>query len=209
MPAQRRCTRGVECGTRAFTQRDDRARQFRRRIRNRAAGSARVSTRPGARARVLGRCARRRRRCACERAVCRRAPRTRRRDARGERPVARLRASQRCRLDRQPFFPETAVEGDRRIRRVPCLPRLGLRAGGDARDAYRVRRRAAVRVSAARWQYVRFARASAGGTPAGRLESEILLSRFFARLDEHPGLDAAARERLRDFARAHGLAGYV
>ena len=49
----------------------------------------------------------------------------------------------------------------------------------------------------------------ASATLAGRLESEILLSRFFARLDEHPGLDAAARERLRDFARAHGLAGYV
>ena len=44
---------------------------------------------------------------------------------------------------------------------------------------------------------------------AGRREGEIVLARFFARLDEHPWLDGPARERLRGFAREHGLAGYL
>ena len=42
-----------------------------------------------------------------------------------------------------------------------------------------------------------------------RLESDHVLSAFFARLDAHPWLDEQGRAGLRTFARAHGLGGYV
>ena len=49
----------------------------------------------------------------------------------------------------------------------------------------------------------------AGATLAGRLESEMLLAAFFARVETHPWLDAAGRDRLRAVARAAGLGGYL
>ena len=48
-----------------------------------------------------------------------------------------------------------------------------------------------------------------GATLAGRLESEMLLDAFFARLERHPWLDAHGRERLRNVARNAGLTGYL
>jgi GT2 family glycosyltransferase len=48
-----------------------------------------------------------------------------------------------------------------------------------------------------------------GLTLAGRLESDLVLDGFFARLETHPWLDAAGRERLRGFAREIGLGGYL
>jgi glycosyltransferase involved in cell wall biosynthesis/tetratricopeptide (TPR) repeat protein len=48
-----------------------------------------------------------------------------------------------------------------------------------------------------------------GLTLAGRLESDWVLEGFFARLREHPWLDANDRERLRRFAREAGLGGYL
>ena len=42
-----------------------------------------------------------------------------------------------------------------------------------------------------------------------RLESDHVLSGFFARLDAHPWLDDAGRVALKAFARANGLGGYV
>jgi glycosyltransferase involved in cell wall biosynthesis len=43
----------------------------------------------------------------------------------------------------------------------------------------------------------------------GRLESDHVLTAFFARLGSHPWLDDAGRAALKAFARAHGLGGYV
>ena len=48
-----------------------------------------------------------------------------------------------------------------------------------------------------------------GLTLAGRLESDLVLDRFFARLPAHPWLDAEGRDALRAFARAFGLGGYL
>jgi len=48
-----------------------------------------------------------------------------------------------------------------------------------------------------------------GLTLAGRLEGDVVLSRFFARLDEHPAYDAHGRDAFRTFARDAGLGGYL
>jgi len=48
-----------------------------------------------------------------------------------------------------------------------------------------------------------------GLTLAGRLEGDVVLSRFFAHLDEHPAYDERGREALRAFAREAGLGGYL
>jgi hypothetical protein len=48
-----------------------------------------------------------------------------------------------------------------------------------------------------------------GLTLAGRLEGDVVLASFFARLDEHPGYDERGHEALRAFARDAGLGGYL
>jgi len=48
-----------------------------------------------------------------------------------------------------------------------------------------------------------------GLTLAGRLESDVVLSRFFARLPAHPAFDAHALEAFRAFSRKAGLGGYL
>jgi hypothetical protein len=48
-----------------------------------------------------------------------------------------------------------------------------------------------------------------GLTLAGRLDGDVVLSRFFAGLDTHPALDASERLSLREFAREAGLGGYL
>ncbi len=48
-----------------------------------------------------------------------------------------------------------------------------------------------------------------GLTLAGRLEGDLVLSRFFARLDEYPAYDERGREALRAFAREAGLGGFL
>lgn len=48
-----------------------------------------------------------------------------------------------------------------------------------------------------------------GLTLAGRLEGDVVLSEFFARLPIHPAFDAAGLAAFRAFARAEGLGGYL
>jgi hypothetical protein len=48
-----------------------------------------------------------------------------------------------------------------------------------------------------------------GLTLTGRLEGDVVLSRFFAGLSMHPAFDAAGLAAFRAFARAEGLGGYL